>query len=369
MKNALLFRENEDPILVSADEVLEGKYDRHDEFVDPNYEFRVQFVKSAKNGGGPYFRFYYSYEDYKELFPERAGKYQIVHNMRHYEESQWHETWKQHFSSFCKIEKCIKNYLTMKWKFADAYYEETKTCIEFQHSYISFDFEERNEHYSDLNIKTIWLYDLSKANVRNDGKGNLEILENNAKGFFRISEVPENLSNYFVYIQVKSGKIYRVRKLFRRESSGERKSTIRYFLPEEEYTESEFIEAVQTNNIGNNINRANTTPVTNNQVQRTITVAPIAVHHTKTEFYHNEKPCKLRQLWKPYYSSMIVKNVIDKYTIRINRDSENNMFRDYSNGCIQYVYTDGRNEKQYPLSHDKENRAIWRLVKANLKKQ
>lgn len=355
MKNALLFRENEDPILVSADEVLEGKYNPHDEFVDPDYEFRVQFVKGAKNGGGPYFRLYYSYEEYKKKYPDRADRYQIVANMRRFEESQWHNNWKQKFSFFCEIEKCIKNDSTKKWKFADAYYEEAKTCIEFQHSYISFDFEERNKHYSNLSIKTIWLYDLSKANVRADDKGNLQILEDNARGFFRISENPENLSNHFVYIQVKSGKIYRVRNLYRCEISGERKSTIRYFAPEEEYFEDEFIDAVHSNKIGFYTKKAEDKPL----------VTPTPQVQVNTSRYYQPKP--IRKLWRPTYSSMIVKNITDETEIRINRNAQNDMYRN-ANGCILYTYIDGHNKTQYPLSRSKEYQSIWILISANYKR-
>ena len=59
MKKALLFRENEEPALVSAEEVKDGLYSRYEEFVDPEYEFKVQFVKGARNNGALYFRFYY----------------------------------------------------------------------------------------------------------------------------------------------------------------------------------------------------------------------------------------------------------------------------------------------------------------------
>ena len=134
MKHALLFRDNVEPILVSADDVKEGIYDRYDEYVDPKYEFKVEYVKGAKHGGGPYFRLYYSYEEYKSLYPERADRYQIVANMRRYEESEWHRNWKANVSDFCHIEKTIQNKELRQWKIADAYYADMKTCVEFQNS-------------------------------------------------------------------------------------------------------------------------------------------------------------------------------------------------------------------------------------------
>ena len=74
MKYARLFRENEEPILVSSEQVKEGLYSRDEEFVDPEYEYRVRFVKGAKNNGGPYFRLYHSYEEYKKgLLDEKLG--------------------------------------------------------------------------------------------------------------------------------------------------------------------------------------------------------------------------------------------------------------------------------------------------------
>ena len=174
MKEALLFRENEDCILVSAEEVKAEKYSKDEEFVDPEYEFRVQYVKRAKGNGGPYFRYYYSIEDYSKLHPDKATKYEIVRNMRHCQESPWHKRWEDNLSDFCETEKHIKNPSTGKYKRADAFYGETNTSIEFQHSYIDKDFEKRNDFYSELSIKTIWLYDLTKSNVRENEQGYLE---------------------------------------------------------------------------------------------------------------------------------------------------------------------------------------------------
>ena len=250
MKYACLFRENEEPILVSAEDIKNGIYSKDEEFIDPEYEFRVIYVKGARNNGGPHFRLYLSREDYNKLSPKRKSRYDYLRKMRHFDDSEWHKKWKQLFSGICDIEKCIKNESNGRWKFADAFYNKTKTCIEFQHSYIAFDFEERNEFYSNLSIKTIWLYDLSNSNVCEDIHGNIEILEDNAKGFFRISEVSKNLSDHYVYIQVKSGVIYRVSELNRREIPGNLRSTIRYFALTEKYTENEFIEAIKMNTIG-----------------------------------------------------------------------------------------------------------------------
>lgn len=346
MKFALIFRENEEPIEVSAEDVRDGLYSKDEEFVDPEYEFKVQFVKRAKNNGGPYFRLYYSYEEYKKLHPERASRYEIVANMRRYEESNWHKTWKMIMSDFCAIEKCVKNSNTNKRKFADAFYEKTQTCIEFQHSYIAFDFEERNKFYAELSIRTIWLYDLPRASVRPNNDGTIEILEDNARGFFRISENPDNLEKHNVYIQVKSGMIYRVKKLFRREISMNQKSTIRYFVPSEIYTDKEFVEAIKSN---------------------TLLSSP----------YNSKKNISsaktLQELWQSNYMWMIVKNIENGDLICINRNHENEMFRDYSSKCIKYVYVDNKYgyqstlKKEYLLSHQNEHKPIWIFEYASLK--
>ena len=348
MKNALLFRENEEPIEVSAEEVRDGLYSRYEEFVDPEYEFKVQFVKGARNNGRPYFRLYYSYEEYKKLYPERASRYEIVANMRRYEESEWHKMWKEKMSGFCAIEKCIKNTSTNKRKFADAFYEDTQTCIEFQHSYIALDFEERNAFYAELSINTIWLYDLPRANARPNKKGGIEILEDNARGFFRISENPKNLKNHRVYIQVKSGMIYRVNELFRHYSSTEQKSTIRYFIPTESYTEQEFVEAVKANTIA---------ALPNNPM-----------------IEYDKSPKALYELWNSKYLWMIVKNIETGDFICINRNQDDGMFRDYSNNCVKYVYVGDKyssqssaRKKEYFLSHQNEKRPIWIFITAKNK--
>lgn len=348
MKSALLFRENEEPILVSAEQVKEGLYSRDEEFVDPEYEFRVCFVKGAKNNGGPYFRLYYSYEEYKKLYPDRADRYEIVANMRRYQECKWHRMWKDKMSGFCEIEKCIKSPRTKKWKFADAYCELNRTCIEFQHSYIALDFEERNAFYAELSINTLWLYDLTKANIRYDESGCVQILEDNARGFFRISENPDNLKNHPVYIQVKNGNIYRVKELYRLTSSTEYQSTIRYFEPDEVYTEDEFINAVRLGRIGKKDEKTS----------------------------ERKQAYTLSELWEPKYSWMIVKNIHSGEIIFVNHNGSGEMFRDYNNGCIKYKYAeyaDGKykiataDKEEYSLSREEEQQPIWRLVRYKMK--
>ena len=349
MNTALIFKDGA-PILVTAEEVLSGKYGRYEyEFVDPEFEFKVEFVFGAKGGGGPYFRFYYSYEDYKRLFPDHADRYQIVANMRRFQECKWHRTWKEKCAGFCEIEKWVKNPKTGKYKFADAFYSELNTCIEFQHSYIAFDFEERNRFYADLGIRIVWLYDLPKANIRESSDGYLEILEDNARGFFRVSENQDNLKNNHVYIQVKSGMIYRVKELQRKEINSNYKSTIRYFLPSEIYTEEEFITAIKDGTIF---------------AEKTSDESLASTGETTRPVWKS-----IPELWKPNYTSMWIQDMEDpkKRIIMVNTDGHGNLFRN-RNGCIMYQYADNKGytiggryfRMEYPLSRPEENTPKWR---------
>jgi len=195
--------------IVYASEIKEGKYDRNENYVDPEYNFRAIYVKSAKNNGRPYFKIYISKEEYRNLTIEQKTKYDILCSLRHFQNGPWHCEWQERFRSFCELEKYIKNPETGKWKYADAYYSKEKICVEFQHSYIDFYFEERNEFYNSLGIKTVWLYDLVNSDVKKIADGSYEILENNAKGFFKIAEKQENLKDNIVLIQVKDNKLCR----------------------------------------------------------------------------------------------------------------------------------------------------------------
>jgi hypothetical protein len=210
----------------------------------------------------------------------------------------------------------------------------------------------------------IWLCDLPKANARRDETGNIEILEDNSKGFFRISEKPENLKNNRVYIQVKSGQIYRISELFRRESSDDKKSTIRYFVPEEEYTEEAFIDAIKTNSIGKKQKR------NNNRFNETTNSLPAKQEDCET-------PKTLRELWKTNYCSMVVMNINEDQKIYINHNGRGEMFRN-QNGCVVYRYmrhtfqnkynkhNDRMSEKEYLLRKSLENSSIWILIEAKM---
>ena len=119
MKEALIFGEKEER-LVSAMDIKNGFISKDHEFVDPEYEFKVIYVKGAKNGGMPHFRLYLSREDYNQLSPERKNKYDILRKMTYYKQSAWHSEWEEVLSHHMVIEKQIKDPETKKYKKADA---------------------------------------------------------------------------------------------------------------------------------------------------------------------------------------------------------------------------------------------------------
>ena len=343
MRSARLFRTNE---IVQAEDVYNGKISRDEGFIDLEEEFKVTYVKGVENKRRPYFRLYYSREDYKKLSEEQKTRYDILKEQRHYQESVWHRKWEDAVEHFAEIEKTIKNPETGKRKRADAFYEKEKICIEFQHSYIDRDFEERNSFYKELGIKTIWLYDLAKAEVVLDDFGNYRILEDNARGFFRIAEDPENLKNNLVFIQVKGGLIYQVSELHRVKADSDLKSTIRYFSLTNVNDKEQFIEKIIRN-----------------------------------EFELEPDLFTIKELWKPEYYRMVIKNVDNGKTILINGDKNKpgEMFRDHESHVIRYQYVDWlgnryipKNDKLYFLSFEKENSRVWTLLRpyisAELKK-
>lgn len=337
MKNARLFKKNGDVEIVSAEDVLYDKVDRNSEFVDLEYEFKACFVKDCKGHYGPYFRLYLSREDYQKLTPYKKTKYEIVKEMRRYQESIWHRYWKERFEQTCEceIEKTIKNEKSKTYKYADAYCKQTNTCIEFQHSFISMDFEERNKFYKELGIQIVWLYDLTKSSVKKTGDNEYEILEDNARGFFRIADFKDNLEKYHVYFQARDRFIYRIDQLRRKEIDDKKQSTIRLFNPLTIWTEDEFIDNVLSGNLASNL-------------------------HTVDE------------LWNKDYSAMIIEDTETGKRIKLISKKDGTMYRALDNGVLFYRYVDNTlketKNKDYPLKRDEEHKKKWKLIKPYYRK-
>ena len=259
MEKARLFKEG---TIVDAYDVYEGRFSSNSDFVDVEEDFRVTYCKRSKckkegEPGRPYFRIYLTREEYKKLTPEQKTRLEILRTQRHYQESEWHRNWEDAFEEFAEIEKTIINPDTRRRKRADAYIDDLKLAIEFQHSFINYDFEDRNAFYKELGIKTVWIYDLTNQNVQNED-GKYYILENNAKGFFRIAENDENLKNNIVFIQAKDGMLYRIDALRRKHIIDEKQSTIREFDPVQIITPEELIKLLRNNDLSSFDSKDNT---------------------------------------------------------------------------------------------------------------
>lgn len=341
MDKAKIHKEGQDKIVL-AQEIKEGLYDRGLDFVDPEEDFRVTYVSSSKNHGSPYFRLYYSLKDYMAMSEERKTRYDILREQHHFAESPWHRKWEERVRSFTKIERYIRNPKTHKYKRADAFYEKYKLCIEFQHSYIANDFNERNSFYSELGFKIIWLYDLTKHEAK-IVDNIVEILEDNARGFFRVAEENVDLSKYPVFIEVKGGRIFRVNKLYRKAIKNKKESTIRYFDLDKVYDNSdEFVDAIR---------------------------------ECEEELFE-ESSCKsLIDLWKPEFDWMVVENIENHTIIKIFHQGDE-MNRNYQYGNITYLYVTYSDEKQeyisnylkfYSVSLDDEKKKCWKLLDFKIK--
>ncbi len=323
--------------IISAWEVKNGEYSRSLDFVDPEYSFRVTYVTAAKDHITPYFRIYFSLEDYKKMSLEQKTRYDILREQQHNIDSKWHRDWEIAVSEFAENEKYIKDPDSQTYKRADAFCQKHNLCIEFQHSYIANSFNERNDFYSKLGYKVIWLFDLTKHDAKLNG-GKIELVEDNACGFFRVAEEKVDLSRCPVYIQVKDGKIYKVKSLLRKEIKDELKSTIRYFELSTVYDDSVLF-----------IN---------------------ALRNCDDSLFKEDEYRTLSEIWQKDFRWIVVENK-DKKQIRIFADGDE-MNRDRQFECITYQYvTFSENSglfsvnrpNFYTLSWNEENARIWKLLK------
>lgn len=243
MRYAKIFGENEER-LIDALDIKNGIESKKHQFVDPEYEFRVDYVSGSKNNGNPYFRLYYSKKDYLKFSEERKRKYDILSGMKHVKESHWHKNWKNKLQDFMEIEKYVKNPKTNKYKYADGYYKDGSLVVELQHSYIDNDFDARNDFYKSMDLTVVWLFDLTSAKIKKEN-GIIELLEDNSKGFFKVAEECNSLYNYPIYVHFSDDNIYRVKELKRKEINGELESTIRFFNEGEAYSINTFLSVLK----------------------------------------------------------------------------------------------------------------------------
>ncbi|MDY6392830.1 MAG: hypothetical protein SPL80_08360 [Bacilli bacterium] len=315
-------------VFVTPDQVKEGVVPRESEFTDPDSEFGVRYVKDCKGHYGPYFKLYLSLEDYKRLSPERKTAWDILSDQRHYANGPWHRKWEAMFSSFCRMETTIKNEKTGILKRADAFFEQGDTIIEFQHSYIGEDFETRGAHYSSLGLNMVWLCDLTKGNVLPQEDGTYLVLEDNARPFFRVAMNPKNLARFPVFIQAKDRLIYLIKEIWRKDTDGEIKATVRVFRPAGIFTEKEFIECIK------------------NKDERFMSES----FASKEKF---EKKT-LFELWEKHFSRMVVLEADQDKILAFYSNGKGGMMRNFETGNVQALYM-SKNERtgRYVKNYDK----------------
>ena len=251
MKFARLLKNNEK---ISVDNIKNGLVKRSEDFIDIEEDFRVTYVSKSKNNGQPYFRLYFCYEDYKNLTKEEIDnlrkRYDILKKLRHEENCEWHNEWENKIKEIADIERAFKIDGEKGYRIPDGFIEEKSLCIEFQHSYLANDLINKTNFYSELGFKTLWLFDLTGSDIKEEDN-KIFITEKNSKGFFRICrELNDDLNNYLIFIQTKNRNIYRVKFLFRKENEdNDFKSSIRFFEKDLEMKESEFVEFIRNENI------------------------------------------------------------------------------------------------------------------------
>ena len=286
------------------------------------------------------------------MTPERKTRYDILRDQYHFAESKWHREWEDRVSSFCENEYYVKSPNSNKYKRTDAFCELHHLCIEFQHSYIANDFNERNEFYSQLGYKVIWLYDLTKHEGK-VVKDIVELVEDNACGFFRIADENKDLKEHPVFIEVKGGRIFKADKLFRKEIEGDKLSTIRFFNLSTTFENYEgFVEALKTCD--------KSLFESNPPIQKDKSI----IQKQKTIDFDNCK--RIVELWDESYAFMVVLNTHTSIVYFVF-GKEGQLIRDYQTGKIRckYAYKDSfgyYKEKGTYYNILDENERVWVLL-------
>lgn len=118
-----------------------------------------------------------------------------------YDMSDWHIAWQNRFPP--ESQEVILNKGGKKHR-ADVCLEDRKVVYEFQHSSLSSkEFEERNDFYSSLGYKVIWIFDLSNQYAN-------ELIENYCGNKFKWSRpiktfdcfIPQKRKNIHLYFQI-----------------------------------------------------------------------------------------------------------------------------------------------------------------------
>lgn len=123
------------------------------------------------------------------------------HDLWRYDMSDWHYNWQNYFPKDCQ--EIVKIFGDKKHR-ADVLIEKNKTVIEFQHSSLdSIEFEDRNNFYTSLGYKVIWIFDLDEP-FKNCSITELENKKdiykwNHPKSTFNHFEFNKNVELYFEF--------------------------------------------------------------------------------------------------------------------------------------------------------------------------
>ena len=258
----------------------------------------------------------------------------------HYDMTEWHMNWQKRFS----VEN-IENVLEHNKKKHIADLLISNVVVEFQHSPISLEeFSERNDFYSSLGYKVIWVFDLIEQ--RNNGK-----LAEKQYEYYYTWINPKKLFREIDFSKVKATVYFQMSDCEDKDTFVlERVSSIRddgkWIKTDEKrtFTIAEFVELVKTNNC-KLFEKPKPKP------------APDSIPGCDT----------IENLWDESFSSMIVKN---KHTGGVIFVFGNNgkLVRDYRSNKIRCRYADLDFETNlYSSKGDyynvfDENKKIWSLI-------
>lgn len=258
-----------------------------------------------------------------------------------YDMTEWHMGWQRRFSS-----DDIEKVLTAGKEKHIADLLINKIIVEFQHSPISLDdFNERNEFYTRLGYKVIWVFDLIEE--RENGRIRDDDFEGSYKWTF-------------------------VKKLFREMNLAETKATI-YFQFDDCEDDCGVLERVKT------LWDEGRVVKTDSRYALSISEFVQMVKENSPDLFEKLKPAPapqkiencftVEELWKDSYSRMILKNKSNDSVIFVY-GKDGKLIKDYQTGRIRcsYAYLDKysgyyQSKNQFYNVFDADKK-IWVLVHA-----
>lgn len=256
-----------------------------------------------------------------------------------YDMTDWHMSWQKRFP-IDNIEKVLEH--NNKKHIADLLIGDI--VVEFQHSSISLDeFTERNEFYTTLGYKVVWVFDLIEE--RENGR----FADNDYEGYYKWAFA---------------------KKLFREMVFSEVKATIYFQTSDDERDEVGVLERVK-----DVYDEGRRVKIDSNCIFSIKEFIDSVTQNSKDLFEKPKAPnsidcCSpIRELWNDSYSTIIVKN---KHTNEVFYifGQDGNIIRDYRTGKARckYAYLDCetnfyKEKGDYYNIQDEEKR-IWILIHA-----